>query len=247
MKIQPTYTLLFTKFYNHDFKNAQEVIGNQDCIGLGSLALINALRRRYAASVRFLEEHNSICQDSTLETLEAQMLIASNTNILNNLLSAEELREQILARYPNAGFARLQKAESLMQKRNFLEAKRTILEVLKDFPDAKLLFMFLAQIELFLKNNLQAVRYVEKMPRGRLRSLYLFWSKFWYRHKFLSIGLTVLLSFAIRIFFPSNAALYVGSGLCFLFALYLLQYVKDRITPIWLIYLSVSLVVISFL
>ncbi|MCW5873353.1 MAG: tetratricopeptide repeat protein [Anaerolineales bacterium] len=241
-----TYSILFTKFPGKGLGEVEELATKEEiCTNLAIVALISALQRRYSKSTNILQERRSLCNETALEAMEAELLIQTNTKVLTNSKSVEILSDGILTTFPKAGFTRIGKAENFLQKRDYVQARNLLLETMEDYPEAHWLNMLLAQIEIFSSNYSQAAVYADRIPDRFIRNLYLFWSKFWYRHKVLSITLIIFVSLVLRNI-ASNAFLYVGSGLCFLLALYLLQYLKDRITPIWLIYLSVSMMIFSF-
>jgi len=238
-----TYPLLFTKFPGKGLGEVEELATKEEiCANLAIVALISALQRRYSKSINVLRERRKLCGEVALEAMEAELLIQTNTKVLKNVGT---LSDEILNKFPKAGFTRVEKAENFLQKRDYVQARSLLLETMEDYPEAHWLNMLLAQTEIFSNNYSQAMVYADKIPDRYIRNLYLFWSKFWYRHKFLSIALTIFVSLVFRSI-ASNTFLYVGSGLCFILALYLLQYIKDRITSTWLIYLSVSLVIFSF-
>lgn len=239
------YRKLFSTFLSSEFKKfGLSLEGKSDCPSRVSLALFYVLQGKEKEANQIINQTRNDCPDSEIILMEVKPLSLARVKGKGNK-ATENAIEEVLQKSPKAGFARALKVELLQQRQKNRLANQLALEILKDFPDAKWLNIFMVQTEIFSKNYSAAAKYAEELPRGITRTLNLFWAKFWYPRIWLTPLPLFITIFVLYGSLPTSL-IYLVAGLAIGIGFYLFRTKKDGITFLWSFLFSVTLVVSGF-
>lgn len=239
------YKSFFASYLTSEFANPQEQSKYTNGAYVEALtALYWALKGNSTNALNTLEKINKNSSETELPILEAKLMLMADRKPIGSKDLIGPI-EEVIEKFPKAGFARMLKIEVLQQARQSSLVKELALEMLGDFPDAKWLNVFLVQANVFLKDYSSAANYAKKMPPGITRTLNLFWSKVWHPYIFFMPIFIFVFIFAVLEYLPA-ITLYLLAIVLPIMGTYLFRTRKDRITLTWCTALSIMLALSTF-
>lgn len=242
----PAYERLFlaylTPMFNHIGK---EFSTGQNCESLAHTVLYLAIKGKTSRTQRLHSEIHEKCSGFDLQFEEARLFMLAKKARPWHPETIKASRA-VIEKFPRASFAKVLLVEGLIQGKHLVEAQTLVHDLLEVHPNAKGLYRYLVQLDMFNKNYAQAALYAEKMPSGVSRSLHLFLNKFAYPKLGLLGCFSYFVLVAIASYVP-DSVLWLIACLLWFGGLYLYREMRDRVLLLWLFVIGLILFISSLL